>query len=251
MLVSLWRCPHTSRQGLNPLPTGAPFQGFSNYTESGPDPSSIEIKLGPHPCSPPHKTHNSQFTTHTSYSLTLLHGAALPPPLFSAQRILAHGNPGATSRTLSSHVLTLSRSHVRIFSPMSPTTHSTTGTRIKPSTRKKLKEQVQEEKQVIVHCHYSCTNPYGMYIRIWPSTYLIARDVQHRSELVHAENIPLAPEWMPVAPGTKSQFTLIFSGLPKDCQRFDLAEIIPQEGGFFVADIERNNLDVYEVEMAE
>ena len=117
MLVSLWRCPHTSRQGLNPLPTGAPFQGFSNYTESGPDPSSIEIKLGPHPCSPPHKTHNSQFTTHTSYSLTLLHGAALPPPLFSAQRILAHGNPGATSRTLSSHVLTLSRSHVRILVP--------------------------------------------------------------------------------------------------------------------------------------
>ncbi len=134
---------------------------------------------------------------------------------------------------------------------MSPTTHSTTGTRIKPSTRKKLKEQVQEEKQVIVHCHYSCTNPYGMYIRIWPSTYLIARDVQHRSELVHAENIPLAPEWMAVAPGTKSQFTLIFSGLPKDCQRFDLAEIIPQEGGFFVADIARNEMDVYEVEMEE
>ena len=147
-----------------------------------------------------------------------------------------------------SRVLTLSRSYLRA---MSPTTHSTTGTRIKPSTRKKLKEQVQEEKQVIVHCHYSCTNPYGMYIRIWPSTYLIARDVQHRSELVHAENIPLAPEWMAVAPGTKSQFTLIFSGLPKDCQRFDLAEIIPQEGGFFVADIERNEMDVYEVEMAE
>ena len=32
---------------------------------------------------------------------------------------------------------------------------------------------------------------------------------------------------------------------------FDLAEIIPQEGGFFVANIERNELDVYEVEMSE
>ncbi|MBK9105761.1 MAG: hypothetical protein IPL92_14630 [Saprospiraceae bacterium] len=129
--------------------------------------------------------------------------------------------------------------------------HTTPGTRIRSSTRKKLREQTQEEKQVIVHCHYTCTNPYGMYIRIWPSTYLIARDVAHRSELVHAENIPLAPDWMAVPPGAKSQFTLIFSGLPKDCQRFDLAEIIPQEGGFFVADIERNEMDVYEVEMGE
>ncbi len=134
---------------------------------------------------------------------------------------------------------------------MTLSTHTTPGTRIRSSVRKKLKEQTQEEKQVIVHCHYTCTNPYGMYIRIWPSTYLIARDVAHRSELVHAENIPLAPEWMAVPPGAKSQFTLIFSGLPKDCQRFDLAEIIPQEGGFFVADIERNEMDVYEVEMGE
>ena len=33
--------------------------------------------------------------------------------------------------------------------------------------------------------------------------------------------------------------------------RFDLAEIIPQEGGFFVADIARNEMDVYEVQMEE
>jgi hypothetical protein len=122
---------------------------------------------------------------------------------------------------------------------------------IKTITRDKTRELVSTEKQVIVHCHYTCTNPYGMYIRIWPTTYLIARDLQHRSELIHAENIPLAPEWMAVAPGTKSQFTLIFSGLPKGCERFDLAEIIPQEGGFFVAGIERNDMDVYEVEMGE
>ena len=90
-----------------------------------------------------------------------------------------------------------------------------------------------------------------MYIRIWPSTYLIGKDVSHRSDLVHAENIPLAPEWAAVPPGTSSQFTLVFTGLPKECQLFDLAEVIPQEGGFFVADIERNEVDVYEVEMRE
>lgn len=174
--------------------------------------------------------------------MLVLHGWHYPP---ADERYFGRVQHDPTWFSLS---YSLTRAYLRA---MSPTTHSTTGTRIKPSTRKKLKEQVQEEKQVIVHCHYSCTNPYGMYIRIWPTTYLIARDVQHRSELVHAENIPLAPDWMAVAPGTKSQFTLIFSGLPKDCQRFDLAEIIPQEGGFFVADIARNEMDVYEVEMAE
>jgi hypothetical protein len=134
---------------------------------------------------------------------------------------------------------------------MTLSTHATPGTRIKLSTRKKLKEETAEEKQVIVHCHYTCTNPFGMYIRIWPSTFLIARDVQHRSELVHAENIPFAPDWMSVNPGVKNQFTLFFTGLPKDCQRFDLVEEIPQEGGFFVSNIERNEMDVYEVEMEE
>ena len=134
---------------------------------------------------------------------------------------------------------------------MSPTPHKSPVTLTKTSTRKKTREQVEEEKQVIVHCHYTCTNPYGMYIRIWPSTFLIAKDVQHRSDLVHAENIPLAPEWTGVPPGASSQFTLVFTGLPKDCQLFDLVEIIPQEGGFFVANIERNELDVYEVKMEE
>ncbi len=132
---------------------------------------------------------------------------------------------------------------------MSPTSIKTPGTRIKTSVRRKLKEETQEEKQVVIHCHFVCNNPYGMYIRIWPTTYLLAKDVQHRSDLVHAENIPFAPEWIAVAPGTSSQFTLIFTGLPKDCQRFDMVEIIPQEGGFFVANIERNELDVYDVQV--
>lgn len=109
--------------------------------------------------------------------------------------------------------------------------------------------QVLEEKQVIIHCRYACSNPYGMNIRIWPSTYLIAKDVAHKSELVHAENIPLAPAWMVVPQGASNQFSLIFTGLPKACQKFDLVEIIPQEGGFYVSNIERNQMDVYAVEI--
>ena len=82
-----------------------------------------------------------------------------------------------------------------------------------------------------------------------PTTFLIARDVKHRSELVHAENIPLYPVWKSVAPGTTDQFTLIFTGLPSSCTVFDLVEEIPQVGGFFVGNIPRNSLDVYEVRL--
>ena len=124
-----------------------------------------------------------------------------------------------------------------------------------PSTRKEssvqrmAQEIVQEEKQVIIHCRYSCNNPYGMNIRIWSSTYLVAKDVAHKSELVHAENIPFAPSWMFIPPGDSNQFSLIFTGLPKGCKKFDLVEIIPQEGGFYISNIERNDMDVYEVEI--
>ena len=120
----------------------------------------------------------------------------------------------------------------------------------KPTAKRMVKEVVQEEKQVIIHCRYTCSNPFGMNIRIWPSTYLVAKNIAHKSELVHAENIPFAPEWKIVEPGESNQFSLIFTGLPKDCQRFDLIEVIPQAGGFFVSDIERNDLDIYTVEIS-
>ena len=44
-------------------------------------------------------------------------------------------------------------------------------------------------------------------------------------------------------------FTLIFTGLPKDCNYFDLFEKIPEPGGFLVKNIKRNNSDVYFIEI--
>ena len=115
-------------------------------------------------------------------------------------------------------------------------------------TKKKLQEKVAQEKQVIVHCVFNCTAG-DTWIRIWPSTYLIAKDVSHRSELVIAENIPLAPEWTLVANGTTLNFTLIFCGLPHDCTVFDMVEEIPQPGGFEVSGINRNGTDVYTINL--
>lgn len=117
---------------------------------------------------------------------------------------------------------------------------------IKP--KKKTREETTKEKQVIIHCVF--TSSHGdMGIRIWPSTFLIAKDISHRSELVLAENIPLAPEWLNVPSGSCLNFTLIFSGLPDECRVFDLVEEIPQPGGFLVSNIERNGTDVYAINM--
>ena len=97
-----------------------------------------------------------------------------------------------------------------------------------------------EERQTIVHC--SVGSDYAF--RVWPSTYLIERGTGKRAVLITAFNITFAPQW---TLNDGKGFTLIFEGLNKDCTVFDLKEIIPQEGGFEIAGIKRNNSDVYHV----
>ena len=115
-------------------------------------------------------------------------------------------------------------------------------------SRQKLLNQVLEESQVIVHCSYT-----GSFnsdrIRIWASTFLYAKDSNHKSELIHVENITMYPMWMDVANGQTINFTLIFSGLPKHCKLFDMVENIPEPGGFVFENIVRNNSDVYLLEI--
>lgn len=108
-----------------------------------------------------------------------------------------------------------------------------------------LSPKVAEEKQVIVHCCYPATFVFGSLIRVWQSTFLIDKNSGHRSHLIHQENISLFPYWTEVLPFKDHWFTLVFSGLPADCEVFDLQEIIPEEGGFHVKDIKRNSSDVY------
>ena len=112
-----------------------------------------------------------------------------------------------------------------------------------------LQPQVEIEKQVIVHCCFPATNSPDMLIRIWSSTFLIDKSLAHRSSLIHHENISLFPYWTEVPPMKDFWFTLIFSGLPKECTSFDLKEVIPQEGGFWVKNIKRNRTDVYKVKI--
>lgn len=123
--------------------------------------------------------------------------------------------------------------------------------KVVPSVKidKRLKEellsQIQEEGVVIVHCSH--TTKYGTNIRIWNSTVLIDKESGNRSRLLHVTNIPIAPIWMEVPPGSTIRFTVFFSPLPKSCEFFDFVEDIPESGGFLVRGIKRNKSDVYRI----
>lgn len=121
--------------------------------------------------------------------------------------------------------------------------------KISPELLEALQPKIEEEKQVIVHCCFPGTPYSDMLIRIWSSTFLVDESLAHKSTLIHHENISLFPYWTEVSPMKDYWFTLIFSGLPRECTSFDLVEEIPQEGGFRVRNINRNNTDIYRVKI--
>ena len=104
--------------------------------------------------------------------------------------------------------------------------------------------QTLEDSHIYVHCYFD--NVYkDMLIRIWRTTFLVDKASGARAAMLHAENISIAPQWTLIADGGTFHFLLIFSSLPKSCERFDFIEEIAQPGGFLVKDIVRNKEDVY------
>lgn len=118
---------------------------------------------------------------------------------------------------------------------------------IEPKILLEVDLDLEEERQVIVHCLFSSPPGEEMLIRIWPTTVLFDPQSGIEAKLIHIENITYFPEWTPIPSGKDYWFTLIFSGLPKSCRQFHLIEKIPQSGGFFVSDIARNQTDVYRI----
>ncbi|MFK7806695.1 MAG: hypothetical protein AB8F74_02740 [Saprospiraceae bacterium] len=104
-----------------------------------------------------------------------------------------------------------------------------------------------EESQVVVHCIYSSDKPW-MHIRIQPTTFLYDIGSSHRSDLVHFENIVLAPNWQRLPQTGEAFFSLIFSGLPKGCTAFDLVEL-NEPSPFQATGIGRNSDDVYYISL--
>ena len=110
----------------------------------------------------------------------------------------------------------------------------------KTETKTEVKTLESEERQTIVHC--TCGEDCAF--RIWPTTFLIEHGTNKQAKLLTAFNISFAPQW---TLNDGKGFTLIFEGLSKTCTSFDLKEIIPQEGGFEILNIQRNKMDVYQV----
>lgn len=107
-----------------------------------------------------------------------------------------------------------------------------------------------EKAYTIVHCEYKAPKMYmnGGWINIWPSTYLWERDSDDHLRLLHAFNIPIAPEYHQFNKvGDIKRFTLIFPAIPKHWDRFSLKEIAGGHDGFHVFDIQRNTTGVYQI----
>ena len=106
--------------------------------------------------------------------------------------------------------------------------------------------QTLTDSFVYVHCSFD--NEWkDALVRIWKTTFLVDKAGGNKSALIHAENISIAPLWTLIPDNKTHNFLLIFEALPKSCKRFDLVEQISLPGGFHVADIARNQQDVYHI----
>ena len=121
--------------------------------------------------------------------------------------------------------------------------------KIAPEILAQIEEQFEQEKQVIVHCCFQNNYTLGNLVRIWPSTFLEDKFTGYRSKLIFWENIAVFPYWMDIPPVKEYCFTLVFSGLPKECKVFDFVEEVMHGSGFLVTDIERNESDVYTLKL--
>ncbi|MCI0751897.1 MAG: hypothetical protein L0Y35_08670 [Flammeovirgaceae bacterium] len=111
-----------------------------------------------------------------------------------------------------------------------------------------VKHEQLDDSYVYVHCYFNNTFK-DMLIRIWKATFLIDRFSGARSSLVHTENISFAPQWTMIPDQAVYNFLLVFTGLPSTCKVFDLVEEIPEPGGFFVQGIQRNETDIYHIDI--
>jgi hypothetical protein len=108
--------------------------------------------------------------------------------------------------------------------------------------------ELMDDSYVYIHCHFD-NHTENMLIRIWRTTFIIDKSTSARGQLIHAENISYAPQWTMVPDHQPFSFLLIFPRLPKSCTQFDMIEEIDQPGGFWVKNIQRNETDVYHVDL--
>ena len=104
---------------------------------------------------------------------------------------------------------------------------------------------LQQEAQVTMRCSLKVSKNSNA-IRISKETYLIPHGFNYSCPcLKYAERI--TTEWTTLKAGRTYHFTLIFFGLPRGCETFDLQEMIKSPSAFVVRNIKRNKTDVYDI----
>ena len=123
-------------------------------------------------------------------------------------------------------------------------------TLVNTDTVKQLKNDFSEEKVTILSCTYVAPNNYvnGGWINIYPTTYLINPITNIQLPLLHAINIPFAPEKFYFSnKGDVKRFLLYFPALPKYWNFFHLIEKVEDSSGFSVYSIQRNETGLYDI----
>lgn len=121
---------------------------------------------------------------------------------------------------------------------------------VNTDTVKQLKKDISEETVTIINCTYVAPQKYvnGGWINIFPTTYLINQTTNIELPMIHAINIPLAPEkYIFSKTGDVKRFLLYFPVLPKYWKFFHLIEKVEDCYGFSAYNIERNETGLYEV----
>lgn len=115
---------------------------------------------------------------------------------------------------------------------------------------KQIKNDFSEEKVTILSCTYVAPNKYinGGWINIYSTTNLINPTTNIKLPLLHAINIPIAPDKYYFSKrGEIKRFLLYFPTLPKYWKFFHLIEKTNERYAFSAYNIVRNETGLYEV----
>ena len=118
-----------------------------------------------------------------------------------------------------------------------------------------LLNNVEEEGFTRLHCKYTTTSKYlsDWKVHIHKTSYLINNTSAEKLRLLHAINIPLAPESHNLKKlGGSLNFILIFPAIPKSWIKFDFIENAACScDGFNIRDLERNSSGIYRINEME
>lgn len=113
------------------------------------------------------------------------------------------------------------------------------------NSRRKQLSLAEENKLVILNCTFKSKEDYG--IRVWETICLCDKDSEHKSKLIHAENIAMYPFKRKLPESKVVKFKLYFDELPTNCKTFYLIENRSEDASLEVKNIQRNDKDEYDI----